>query len=160
MRLALNQHGDWRNIDNGKHGANWTFRANKTIRTAAAPAVAALMRSLITLVGLKVRRKWKVIAGSRGTKSAYTQTALGENRRFRDYYSVGCGHPQVAVCHLAGSSLWLVGCGVAFQPHPESHCGNSPQMVGDTLPRILRRLQNSGFCLREWLRGKVLRSVN
>jgi hypothetical protein len=76
MRFAVCQHGKWRNIDNGKHGANWTFEANETIHTASAPAVAALVRRMRARVGQKLRGKWKLTAGSRDMKSAYKQIAM------------------------------------------------------------------------------------
>ena len=76
MRFAVCQNGKWRNIDNGKHGANWTFEAEETIHMAAPPAVAAFVRYLRNQLGKKLRGKWQLVAGSRDMKSAYKQVPL------------------------------------------------------------------------------------
>lgn len=76
MRFAVNQNGKWRNIDNGKFGANWTFESEETIHTASAPAVAALLRRIRKRAGKRLRGRWQIKAGSRDMKSAYKQIAL------------------------------------------------------------------------------------
>jgi hypothetical protein len=76
MRFAVNQNGKWRNIDNGKFGANWTYEAEETIHTASAPAVAALLRRIRRKAGKRLRVRWQISAGSRDMKSAYKQIAL------------------------------------------------------------------------------------
>ena len=76
MRFGVLQNGKWLMIDNGKHGANWTFASDETIHTSAAPAVAASLRRLMCLSGKRLRGRWQVSAGSRDMKAAYKQIAI------------------------------------------------------------------------------------
>ena len=39
MRFAIWQHSEYRMIDNGRHGANWTYSADETIHTTSAAAL-------------------------------------------------------------------------------------------------------------------------
>ena len=55
MRFAVNQNGKLRNIDNEKFGANWTYETKETIHTAAAPAVATLLRRIRKKADKKLR---------------------------------------------------------------------------------------------------------
>ena len=61
MRFAVCQNGKWRNIDNGKHGANWTFEAEETIHTAAAPRSGGLRKVSSESVGQEAT--WQMAAG-------------------------------------------------------------------------------------------------
>ena len=55
-------------IDNGRHGANWTYAAEETIHTTSAAAAAACVRRLRLLADRKLRGKFELKAGSRDMK--------------------------------------------------------------------------------------------
>ena len=68
MRFAVRQNDKYRMIDNGRHGANWTYAAEETIHTTSAAAAAACVRRLRRLADRKLRGKFELKAGSRDMK--------------------------------------------------------------------------------------------
>ena len=63
MRFAVRQNDKYRMIDNGRHGANWTYAAEETIHTTSAAAAAACVRRLRRLADRKLRGKFELKAG-------------------------------------------------------------------------------------------------
>lgn len=76
MRFAISQKGKFRMIDNGKQGANWTYEAQETIFTAAAPQAAAAVSAIRRHACRKLRGKYRLTASSRDMKAAYKQIPI------------------------------------------------------------------------------------
>jgi hypothetical protein len=69
-----------------KEGANWTYEAQETIFTAAAPQAAAAVSAIKRYADTRLRGKYKLNASSRDTTAAYKQIPIDVQIHSTDIY--------------------------------------------------------------------------